>query len=42
MCSDEDGSGKCSKENRMGYEVTNEMVRSVHEVAGYTKICIMF
>jgi hypothetical protein len=25
-------------ENRTGYQVTSKMVRSVHELAGYTKI----
>jgi hypothetical protein len=31
-------SKKFSRENRTGHDVTNENVRSVHEVAAYTKV----
>jgi hypothetical protein len=30
---------KCSRENRTGYQVTNYMVRHVHEITWYTRLC---
>jgi hypothetical protein len=36
------GKRKCSKENGTGYQVLHEMVRSVHDVARYTQMHIMY
>lgn len=33
-------SGKCGREDRTGYEVTNSMVMSVIEIARYTEMHI--